>query len=78
MNDTRYIVDATFEVEIVQHGMSKQTRKEESEFRRCDGCHAERMCWPFENVWLCKGPNKCWRKRREIAALKKRGGAYHD
>lgn len=37
----------------------------EEEFRECDGCHSERLCRRYEEMWFClKGPDKCWRQRK--------------
>lgn len=45
------------------------TTEEGGEFRKCAGCHAERVCrWYGEReVWLCtSGPVKCWRHRKTV------------
>lgn len=33
-------------------------------FTRCDGCFTDRMCYEYEGRWLCKGPQRCWFKRK--------------
>jgi hypothetical protein len=37
---------------------------DEPELRRCDGCFTDRTCYEYEGLWLCKGPQRCWSKRR--------------
>ena len=37
------------------------------EFRRCDNCRSERTCYEYEGVWLCNGPNKCYRNRKSLS-----------
>jgi hypothetical protein len=36
----------------------------DAEFQKCAGCHAERLCLPDGEDWLCiTGKNRCWSKR---------------
>lgn len=40
-------------------------------FSTCDGCHSDRTVYWYRGIWLCKGPDRCWRHRRNLYAIKK-------
>ena len=36
-------------------------------FKGSDNCRSERTCYEYEGVWLCNGPNKCYRNRKSLS-----------
>ena len=31
----------------------------------CNGCGSDRVCYWYQDRWLCKGPDRCWKARKK-------------